>query len=49
MGKENIQVVETNNNNNVAQMNMSDLLALANSSVNSVGGVGSINEADSVE
>ncbi|GHP63208.1 hypothetical protein VN0229_08080 [Helicobacter pylori] len=29
-GKENIQVVETNNNNNVAQMNMSDLLALAN-------------------
>ncbi|GAA9479939.1 hypothetical protein UBN12_07390 [Helicobacter pylori] len=34
-GKENIQVIETNNNNNnnVAQMNMSDLLALANSSV----------------
>ncbi len=32
-GKEQIQVIETNNNNNVAQMNMSDLLALANSSV----------------
>ncbi|GAA7770956.1 hypothetical protein JP0171_12390 [Helicobacter pylori] len=31
-GKEQIQVIETNNNNNVAQMNMSDLLALANSS-----------------
>ncbi|WP_131142915.1 DNA-binding protein [Helicobacter pylori] len=39
-GKEQIQVIETNNNNNVAQMNMSDLLALANSSVGceSVGG-----------
>lgn len=33
-GKEQIQVIETNNNN-VAQMNMSDLLALANSSVGS--------------
>lgn len=32
-GKEQIQVIETNNNNNIAQMNMSDLLALANSSV----------------
>ncbi|RVY89610.1 DNA-binding protein [Helicobacter pylori] len=32
-GKEQIQVIENNNNNNVAQMNMSDLLALANSSV----------------
>ncbi|WRD20229.1 DNA-binding protein [Helicobacter pylori] len=32
-GKEQIQVIESNNNNNVAQMNMSDLLALANSSV----------------
>ncbi len=32
-GKEQIQVVETSQNNNVAQMNMSDLLALANSSV----------------
>ncbi|WP_231180598.1 DNA-binding protein [Helicobacter pylori] len=30
-GKEQIQVIETNNNNNIAQMNMSDLLALANS------------------
>ncbi|GAA8675950.1 hypothetical protein HpBT339_04830 [Helicobacter pylori] len=30
-GKEQIQVIETSNNNNVAQMNMSDLLALANS------------------
>ncbi|MFP5952582.1 terminase [Helicobacter pylori] len=29
-GKEQIQVIETNNNNNVVQMNMSDLLALAN-------------------
>lgn len=38
-GKEQIQVIETNNNNNVAQMNMSDLLALANSS-DSVSGVG---------
>ncbi|WRE27202.1 DNA-binding protein [Helicobacter pylori] len=34
-GKEQIQVIETNNNNNVAQMSMSDLLALANSSVGS--------------
>ncbi|RVY82906.1 DNA-binding protein [Helicobacter pylori] len=44
-GKEQIQVIESNNNNNVAQMNMSDLLALANSSVESgysesVSGVG---------
>ncbi len=41
-GKEQIQVIETNNNNNIAQMNMSDLLALANSSVcsESVGGGG---------
>ncbi len=40
-GKEQIQVIETNNNNNIAQMNMSDLLALANSSVGdeSVSGV----------
>ncbi len=37
-GKEQIQVIETNNNNNVAQMNMSDLLALANSSVGSESG-----------
>ncbi|RVZ10698.1 DNA-binding protein [Helicobacter pylori] len=48
-GKEQIQVIETNNNNNVAQMNMSDLLALVNSSVGDesisvgcVGGVGSV-------
>ncbi|MFP6224263.1 DNA-binding protein [Helicobacter pylori] len=41
-GKEQIQVIESNNNNDVAQMNMSDLLALANSSVggDSVSGVG---------
>ncbi len=32
-GKEQIQVIETNSNNDVAKMNMSDLLALANSSV----------------
>ncbi|RVZ84578.1 DNA-binding protein [Helicobacter pylori] len=41
-GKEQIQVVESNQNTNLAQMNMSDLLALANSSVSeddSVGGV----------
>ncbi|ANT43028.1 DNA-binding protein [Helicobacter pylori] len=43
-GKEQIQVIETSNNNNVAQMSMSDLLALANSSVGSdraSGGYGS--------
>ncbi|WQX84956.1 DNA-binding protein [Helicobacter pylori] len=43
-GKEQIQVIETSNNNNVAQMKMSDLLALANSSVGSdraSGGYGS--------
>ncbi|WQU79768.1 hypothetical protein KVE50_00400 [Helicobacter pylori] len=39
-GKEQIQVVESHQNTNLAQMNMSDLLALANSS---------ISEADSVE
>ncbi|WP_231175361.1 DNA-binding protein [Helicobacter pylori] len=39
-GKEQIQVIETNNNNNVAQMNVNDLLALANSSVDSVSGSG---------
>ncbi|GAA7910531.1 hypothetical protein HpBT056_10670 [Helicobacter pylori] len=33
-GKEQIQVIETNNNNNIAQMNMSDLLALANADDN---------------
>ncbi len=43
-GKEQIQVIEDSNNNNLAQMNMSDLLALANSSVggDSVSGVGSV-------
>ncbi|MGL2397117.1 DNA-binding protein [Helicobacter pylori] len=45
-GKEQIQVIETSNNNNVAQMSISDLLALANSSVSddneSVSGVGSV-------
>ncbi len=34
-GKEQIQVIETNNENNIAQMNMSDLLALANGSAES--------------
>ncbi|MGN8402811.1 DNA-binding protein [Helicobacter pylori] len=52
-GKEQIQVVESNQNTNLAQMNMSDLLALANSSdvSDSVSGVDSvmINEANSVE
>ncbi len=33
-GKEQIQVIETTNNNNVAQMNMSDLLVLANADDN---------------
>ncbi|MGL2818899.1 DNA-binding protein [Helicobacter pylori] len=33
-GKEQIQVIETNNENNIAQMNMSDLLALANADDN---------------
>lgn len=45
-GKEQIQVVESNQNTNLAQMNMSDLLALANSSVSddsdSMGGVCSV-------
>ncbi|WQR79219.1 DNA-binding protein [Helicobacter pylori] len=47
-GKEQIQVVESHQNTNLAQMNMSDLLALANSSVGDesesviVGGVGSV-------
>ncbi len=31
-GREQIQVIETNNENNISQMNMSDLLALANGS-----------------
>ncbi|GAA8325962.1 hypothetical protein HpBT193_10860 [Helicobacter pylori] len=33
-GKEQIQVIETNNNNNIAQMNMSELIALANADDN---------------
>ncbi|EMH26225.1 hypothetical protein [Helicobacter pylori] len=45
-GKDQIQVVESHQNTNLAQMNMSDLLALANGSVGddneSVGGVGSV-------
>ncbi len=32
-GREQIQIIETSNENNIAQMNMSDLLALANGSV----------------
>ncbi len=52
-GKDQIQVVESHQNTNLAQMNMSDLLALANGSVDSesVSGVGSvmINEDNSVE
>ncbi len=45
-GKEQIQVIESNQNTNLAQMNMSDLLALVNSSVSdnndSVSGVDSV-------
>ncbi len=52
-GKDQIQVVESHQNTNLAQMNMSDLLALANGSVDSVsvGGVGSvmINEDNSAQ
>ncbi|OOC33854.1 DNA-binding protein [Helicobacter pylori] len=53
-GKEQIQVVESHQNTNLAQMNMSDLLALANSSVDSgygeiVGGVGSVMINEAVE
>ncbi|GAA8331049.1 hypothetical protein HpBT203_06600 [Helicobacter pylori] len=33
-GKEQIQVIEANNNNNIAQMNMSELIALANADDN---------------
>ncbi|QQX46213.1 DNA-binding protein [Helicobacter pylori] len=46
-GKEQIQVIENSNNNNVAQMNMSDLLALANGSDynESVSGVSGYNES----
>ncbi|GAA7786906.1 hypothetical protein HpBT0224_00710 [Helicobacter pylori] len=39
-GKEQIQVIEANNNNNITQMNMSDLLILANSSDEIVSGSG---------
>ncbi len=46
-GKEQIQVIETNNNNNIAQMNMSDLLALANSSVNDVSDSASVVDSGS--
>ncbi|UNY42550.1 structural protein [Helicobacter phage HPy1R] len=42
-GKDQIQVVESHQNTNLAQMNMSDLLALANSSVGSVS-VGGVSE-----
>ncbi|OOP82719.1 DNA-binding protein [Helicobacter pylori] len=52
-GKDQIQVVESHQNTNLAEMNMSDLLSLANSNDSgiseSVGGVGSSNEAVSVE
>ncbi len=37
-GKDQIQVIENDNNNNIAQMSMNDLLALANSSVGSESG-----------
>ncbi|RDY78760.1 DNA-binding protein [Helicobacter pylori] len=48
-GKEQIQVIESHQNTNLAQMNMSDLLALANSSVGSesVGGVDRASESES--
>ncbi len=39
-GREQIQVIETSNENNIAQMNMSDLLALANGSESVSGGSG---------
>ncbi|WQX89064.1 DNA-binding protein [Helicobacter pylori] len=47
-GKEQIQVIETNNNNDVAQMNMSDLLTLANSSVGGVSDSASVVDRVSV-
>ncbi|MGL2907095.1 DNA-binding protein [Helicobacter pylori] len=43
-GREQIQVIENNNENNISQMNMSDLLALANSGSESGSGY---NESDS--
>ncbi|GAA7308376.1 hypothetical protein HpM063_03560 [Helicobacter pylori] len=48
-GKEQIQVIETTNNNMVAQMNMSDLLTLANSSVNDVSDSASVVDASGGE
>ncbi len=48
-GKEQIQVVESNQNTNLAQMNMSDLLALANSSVDSVSGIDSVEQFVSLD
>ncbi|RVZ62196.1 DNA-binding protein [Helicobacter pylori] len=49
-GKEQIQVVESEQNTNLAQMSISDLLALANSSVGdesaSVGGVGGVGSVE---
>ncbi|GAA9252260.1 hypothetical protein TH0058_05260 [Helicobacter pylori] len=48
-GKEQIQVIETTNNNMVAQMNMSDLLTLANSSVNDVSDSASVIDASGGE
>ncbi|WP_232262878.1 DNA-binding protein [Helicobacter pylori] len=45
-GKEQIQVIEANNENNVAQMNMNDLLALANGSGVNESGSG-VNESGS--
>ncbi|RVZ43567.1 DNA-binding protein [Helicobacter pylori] len=50
-GKEQIQVVESHQNTNLAQMNMSDLLALANvvDDSESVGGVGSVMINEAVE
>ncbi|WQZ06055.1 DNA-binding protein [Helicobacter pylori] len=48
-GKEQIQVIETSGNNNVAEMNMSDLLALANSSVNDASDNAGVVSASGVE
>ncbi len=48
-GKEQIQVVESHQNTNLAQMNMSDLLALANSSVNDVSDNAGVVSASGVE
>ncbi|MGL2877762.1 DNA-binding protein [Helicobacter pylori] len=48
-GKEQIQVVESHQNTNLAQMNMSDLLALVNNSVNDVSDNASVVSASGVE